>query len=325
MLILFDIDGVLTDGAVYISEGKETKRITYQDIDAIFALKRAGHSIGFISGEEGEFTRYVQERFLPDYFLTGCKDKLCRFLDLHVREEKICFVGDSKHDIGLLKHVDLSFCPADSHDTVKGAVKFVARAKRGEGVIAEVAEFILKDVFTDRVDEHLAVIEKLKGLRGTIKEAADIIIQALQAGNKLLICGNGGSAADAQHIETELVSRFLCDRKAIHAEALTTNTSSLTAIANDYDFTQVFARQVEAKGKPGDVLLAISTSGKSVNIVEALIKAKEEGLKTILLTGDSLMCGDVTIRVPSDATPRIQEAHILIAHMICEYIEVALC
>jgi D-sedoheptulose 7-phosphate isomerase len=155
---------------------------------------------------------------------------------------------------------------------------------------------------------------------------AEIILTAFRSGSKLLICGNGGSAADAQHIETEFVSRFMLERKGLNAESLTVNTSSLTAIANDYDFDRVFARQVEAKGQPGDVLLGISTSGSSRNILKALDSAKMMGMLTIGLTGikkDSEISkrSDHCICVPSVSTPRIQEAHILIGHIVCAYVE----
>ena len=159
-----------------------------------------------------------------------------------------------------------------------------------------------------------------------INNAAKVMVQTYRSGGKLLICGNGGSAADSQHIATELVSRFLIERKALDAESLTVNTSSLTAIGNDYSFDQVFSRQVEAKGAKGDVLIGISTSGKAKNVIEAIKTAKGMGIKTIGLTGnnrDSLIgrLSDYCIYVPSSSTPRIQEAHILIGHILCEFIE----
>lgn len=137
------------------------------------------------------------------------------------------------------------------------------------------------------------------------------------------------SAADAQHLATELVSRFLVERKALDAEALNVNISSLTAIGNDYGFDSVFSRQIEAKGAPGDVLLAISTSGNSPNVVMAIRTARTLGMKVIGLSGDNSLSdirtlSDLCIAVPSNLTPRIQEAHILIGHIICEIIETAL-
>ena len=145
---LFDIDGVLTDGTVWVdSSGNETKRISFDDIDAIFELKRAGVKVGFITGEENGFAEYVKERFSPDFFASGCKDKLSYFKELAEKEgldkARVCFVGDSGKDVSLLKYLDCSFAPSDVDDDIKGAAKFVANATRGRGVIKEVARFIL--------------------------------------------------------------------------------------------------------------------------------------------------------------------------------------
>ena len=147
----------------------------------------------------------------------------------------------------------------------------------------------------------------------------------MKNGGQLLLCGNGGSAADAQHLATELVSRFYKERKALNAEALTVNTSALTAIANDYDYSRVFARQIEAKGKKGDVLLGITTSGSSENIIEAFRTAKKQKMTTIAFVGNKSEkikdVADIIISVPSTDTPRIQEIHIMIGHIVCECVE----
>jgi len=156
--------------------------------------------------------------------------------------------------------------------------------------------------------------------------AVDVVAQALRAGNKLLLFGNGGSAADAQHIAAELVGRFMGERRALPAVALTTDTSALTAIGNDYGYDEVFARQVHALGRAGDVALAISTSGKSPNVLEAVRVAQTIGMTTIGLTGgDGGALGplvDVALRVSaSTLSPRIQETHILIGHVLCELVD----
>lgn len=152
-----------------------------------------------------------------------------------------------------------------------------------------------------------------------------LIIQGLQGGKKLLLCGNGGSAADAQHTAAELVNRFKIDRKPIAALALTTDTSVLTSIANDYRYDQIFKKQVEALGQKGDILLALSTSGRSKSVLEAVRTAKVMGLKTVGFTGgvaNSLSkLVDIPLQVPSREVARIQESHILIIHIICELIE----
>lgn len=158
-----------------------------------------------------------------------------------------------------------------------------------------------------------------------IKAIATIIVKAFKNRNKVLLCGNGGSAADAQHIAAEFVSKFRLDRKALAAIALTTNTSVLTSIGNDYIYNQIFERQVEAFGEKGDVLIGISTSGNSKNITKAFIKAKEMGVTSIALLGkdggENKKYATVSIIVPSYDTPRIQESHIMIEHIICDIVE----
>jgi D-sedoheptulose 7-phosphate isomerase len=161
-----------------------------------------------------------------------------------------------------------------------------------------------------------------------LAQIADELIRAYRAGRKVILFGNGGSAADAQHIAAELAGRYYMDRKPLPAEALTVNTSILTAIGNDYGFEQIFARQVEALGNPGDIAIGISTSGNSPNVIEGVRAAKRKGMITIGLTGaDGGQLKnevDYYICVPSKDTPRIQEAHILIGHIWCELIERAL-
>jgi D-sedoheptulose 7-phosphate isomerase len=158
--------------------------------------------------------------------------------------------------------------------------------------------------------------------------AVEICVAALRAGRKVMICGNGGSAADAQHWAGELVSRFHYDRPGLPAIALTTDSSILTAIGNDYGYERVFARQVEALGASGDVLIAISTSGNSPNIVAALEAARARGIATIGFTGEAggalAALSDICIQIPSRSTPRIQEGHEVLGHAICAMIEAAI-
>ena len=158
--------------------------------------------------------------------------------------------------------------------------------------------------------------------------AAELLAERLRQGNKILVCGNGGSAADAQHFAAELVNRFEIERPGLAAIALTTDSSALTSIANDYAFEQIFARQVRALGRPGDVLLAISTSGHSPNVLVAIDAARELGMATLALTGrdggrmaEQLGDGDIEIRAVALATARIQETHILIIHCLCDMVD----
>ncbi|NLA22839.1 MAG: D-sedoheptulose 7-phosphate isomerase [Candidatus Marinimicrobia bacterium] len=162
----------------------------------------------------------------------------------------------------------------------------------------------------------------------SIEAAAQMLIDCYRAGGKVLLCGNGGSAADAQHLAAELISRLKLERAAIPALALTTNTSLLTAIGNDYKYDLVFVRQVEAFGKAGDVLIAISTSGESENVIKAVEFSRMQGIKSIALTGAKggrlAEKVDLAIKIPSDNVQRIQECHITVGHILCELIESAL-
>jgi D-sedoheptulose 7-phosphate isomerase len=167
-----------------------------------------------------------------------------------------------------------------------------------------------------------------QALAGPIAHAAELMADALRAGGKMLACGNGGSAADAQHFAAELVNRFETERPPLAAVALTTDSSALTAIANDYSYEQVFAKQLRALGRKGDVLLAISTSGNSASVLEAVRAARELELRVVALTGNGggklaplLAAGDVHICVPHTRTVRIQEVHLLALHCMCDAID----
>jgi len=184
------------------------------------------------------------------------------------------------------------------------------------------------DMIKKAVEESISI--KLKLLNDPaqlmlVKSAAEYCIESLEQDGKILLCGNGGSASDAQHLAAELSGRFQYDRKPLYAEALHVNTSFLTAVANDYSYDAVYSRMVEAAGRRGDILIALSTSGNSANVVNAVKQAKKQHMITIGLTGAeggelAKLC-DLCIRVPSKNTARIQEAHILIGHVICEKIE----
>jgi len=186
----------------------------------------------------------------------------------------------------------------------------------------------------DLIHAHLLESARVKQAlaetqRETIRAAADLITATFRSGNKVLLCGNGGSAADCQHMAAEFVSRLTKDfeRPALPAIALTTDTSFLTAFANDCGYEDVFARQVQALGKPGDLLIGISTSGNSPNVVRAMAAAKAAQMRTLALTGDGgqmSRMADVVVAVPSANTQHIQEAHLVIEHILCELVENAL-
>lgn len=182
----------------------------------------------------------------------------------------------------------------------------------------------IKNIIQASIDVKQQVL-KDESLLQIINDASDKIVESLRAGNRIYFCGNGGSAADAQHLAAEFSGRFYTDRKALPAEALHCNTSYLTAVGNDYGFDLVYARLIDGIGNEGDVLVALSTSGNSANIVKALEAAKSKNITTISFTGltGGLMknSSDYLINIPSTDTPRIQEAHILIGHIICQMVE----
>lgn len=186
----------------------------------------------------------------------------------------------------------------------------------------------MQNIIVNRINESILTKQNLlnqPGITAKIQEAVEICINAFHNHNKVLFCGNGGSAADAQHLAAEFSGRFYYDREPLDSEALHVNTSYLTAVANDYSYDEVYARLVKAKGSRGDVLVALSTSGNSGNILKALEVAREKGMITIGLTGETggKMAGmvDILLNVPSKDTPRIQECHILIGHILCELVE----
>ena len=181
------------------------------------------------------------------------------------------------------------------------------------------------EIFNKNLTAHKDVVSRMSEMEEKIASAGEIIASSIAEGGTVFFCGNGGSAADAQHLAAEFSGRYLKERRPLNGVALTCNTSALTAIGNDYSFEKIYSRQLEAHGKSGDVLIAISTSGNSGNIVEAAISAHRIGISVIALTGE---CGgklrdlsDVLLNVPSTETPRIQEMHILIGHTLCEMAE----
>jgi D-sedoheptulose 7-phosphate isomerase len=203
----------------------------------------------------------------------------------------------------------------------------IAASEMKESPMTEMKGSPMTDRIAGAFRASAELFEKLVASAGEVARAAELLVVSFRSGNKLLVLGNGGSAADAQHLAAELVGRFYVDRPPLPAIALTTNTSNLTAIANDYGYDLVFARQVEAFARPGDAVMGISTSGNSESVVLALEAARRIGAKTIALTGarpcrlDS--CADIVLKVPSTDTPRIQEGHIAIGHMLCQLVEEA--
>ena len=182
----------------------------------------------------------------------------------------------------------------------------------------------IKQAILSSVKSYTSILDN-NDIQIKIQKIVELSIKAFQSDKKVLFCGNGGSAADAQHLAAELSGRFCIDRPPLYAQALHVNSSYITAVANDFGYNETYSRMLEACGREGDILIGISTSGNSANVIRAINKANEIGLTTIGLTGNKIggmdnIC-DIIIKVPSDQTARIQEAHILIGHIICQLIE----
>lgn len=341
-LIVFDIDGVITDGTVIIdSNGNEQKQINLKDIDAIFELNRRGFKLAAITGEDTEIVNYFEKRFPWEYFYRGNKTKRETMQQIEegtgISRENICYIGDGKYDIEPLMYAGLGICPANAIDKAKNAADVILQNDGGNGCIWEVISILEKyndegcsqHYFLSKLEEHTSIFKQLASdqqLMDTVIKIGDQIISIFEKGGCLFLCGNGGSAADAQHIATEFVSRFYKERPGLNAEALSVNTSTLTAIGNDYSFESVFARQLEAKAHAGDMVIGISTSGTSKNVLEALRYAEKNDITTVLLMGgfenpELDHAADYIIKVPAIITPRIQEAHIFLGHVIAEYVE----
>lgn len=340
-VFITDVDGVLTDGKLYISQYGEMKTISYQDLDALNDIRAEGIKIAVVTGEENNFTAYINEKIKPDLFYSNCKKKDVAILDIARKTEvdcdNICYIGDGKYDIPAIRKAGLSMCPSDAIPQVKEVSDVILNSKGGSGCIAEAYTYLKDkgyldegDIVMKRLKEHGEILDCIINDESFISQLyriSDAIVKCYTNNGKVLLCGNGGSAADAQHLAAELVSRFYRERRAYSAEALNTNTSIITAIGNDYDYTRIFSRGVEAQGKQGDILIGISTSGKSQNIIEALKMAKKLKMETILFTGhinedsEILDYTDYLLSIPSKDTPRIQEMHILSGHIMCEIVE----
>lgn len=342
--VVFDVDGVLTDGSVCVDQsGNEFKTYDITEIDALHSIKRMGYRIAAITGENTPIVDVFRERVPWDQFISGCKDKKSAIKKLEsefgISREEICYIGDGKYDIPAIEYAGVGICPRNAIPEVKQISDIVLKESGGGHCVTELQSLLTemqensKSCFPEYwergLDRHVRTFVSMRETGSLLEEmerAAAIVLRAVQAGRALYLCGNGGSAADSQHIATEFVSRFYQERPAFNAESLTVNTSSLTAIGNDYSFDRVFVRQLEAKGRPGDVLMGISTSGTSKNVVKAMEYAAQNGLHTILLTGARHREYDpeiyeCVVKIPSEDTPRIQEGHIFVGHMIAEYVE----
>jgi D-sedoheptulose 7-phosphate isomerase len=345
-VLALDVDGVLTDGRVEVSpNGDQAKRLCFRDLDAVSQARRAGIKVALVTGEEGPLVDAIARRLGVDTVLTGKKDKHDAVHELatalSTTTANICYVGDADRDAPAFGCVGLGLTPADGSALARSRAHRVLLSPGGSGAVAEAVDLMLRARQTHatagaRESRIQAIIDDSVRAHQTLRETgtaalseiAAIVLDAVRAGRKVLFCGNGGSAADSQHVAAELVGRFAINREPWAAIALTTDTSVLTAVANDWEYADVFARQVLALARPGDVVVGLSTSGKSPNVVRALETAKVRGAVRIACTGAQggpmVEHAEASFRAPSDHTPRIQELHILGWHAICEVVEAAL-
>jgi D-sedoheptulose 7-phosphate isomerase len=346
LVLALDVDGVLTNGSVTLTpSGEESKGVAFRDLDALARARRAGLRIALVTGEEGPLVMAIAAKAGAEFVLPGAKDKVAALEALSANSQvplaRICFVGDADRDALAFPLVGLSMCPADSSRAARRTATRVLSAHGGAGAVEEAIEMLLaegeegdlrpgfENTLRRIAEDSLRAHEKLiVESMPVLSEVASVLTRALKAGRRVLFCGNGGSAADAQHVAAELVGRFALEREPFPALALTTDTSILTAVGNDWDFKDIFARQVRAHARPGDVVVGISTSGKSPNVVQALEVARGLGAVTIAFTGRNggpvAQAADVSFKAPDTATPRIQELHLLAWHGICEVVEAAM-
>ena len=345
-VLALDIDGVFTDGRAYLTHsGEQSKSIAFRDLDAITRARQAGLKIALVTGESGPLVDVIAQRIGADRVFAAAKDKSLALhtlaAELGVELGRVCFVGDSDRDALAFELVGLALAPADGSRRARARAHQVLESEGGAGAVEEAVELVLtrrelakrsfrRDARLRKiVEESIAAHESLleNGL-GSLSQIATAFIQALSAGNKLLFCGNGGSAADAQHVAAEFVGRFALEREPMPAIALTTDTSILTAVGNDWEFQEVFARQVRALARAGDVVVGISTSGRSPNVVRALEAARERGAATIAFTGAKpgpiSRAADLCFLATCEGTASVQELHILGWHAVCELVESAI-
>jgi len=343
-VLALDIDGVITDGTVTIAENDndaQPKRISMRDLDAMAKAQRSGLKLALVTGETGPLVEAIAARVRADVVIAGAKDKVAGLKDLSTQLKtpltQICFVGDAERDAIAFPSVALSLAPSDAGPHARRAATQVLEEPGGHGAVSEAVELVLRRNEVPAAAPAVARVQasiqaSLEAHARLAEEGAESIVRmarvisaALKNGGKVLFCGNGGSAADAQHAAAELMGRFLVDRAPLSALSLTTDTSVLTAVGNDWNYDDVFSRQVRGLARPGDVVVGLSTSGRSENVKRALQAATELGAHALSLTGlEGRAIGaasDQCLNVPATDTPRIQELHILALHSICDIVE----
>jgi D-sedoheptulose 7-phosphate isomerase len=347
-LIVYDFDGVLTDNRVYLHEdGQEGVACNRADGLAIDLLRTAGVTQIIISTETNRVVE-TRAKKLKLEVIQACEDKaytleaLCRARGY--RLDRVLYIGNDVNDLEAMRLVGYPVSPMDAHPSVRDISRVITTASGGHGVVRELADILLdaregalrsrRDNSPDMADRIRNELEDTVRLRQSVArdeallerlgEIAETIATALHSGAKVIFAGNGGSFADAQHLAAEFVGRFMTERGPLSAVCLGTNPSTTTAVGNDYEFGEVFGRELRAIARKGDVFIPISTSGNSRNLVNAVCVARDAGLTVFALLGKGggrLAALAPSIVVPSDHTARIQELHITLGHIVCGLVD----
>lgn len=350
-LIVYDFDGVMTDNRVHVSQhGEESVTCNRADGLGVNTIKSMGISQVILSTETNDV---VQQRAskLGLKAIHGSDDKSVSLFsycnNLGIDMGSVLYVGNDMNDYEVMQRVGFAVCPSDAHPEVRKISDLCTKAMGGGGVIRELADWLSADspvissgsdaessicdnVLTrvqEQLEQHADVIGRMlrnESMIAWIAKLAELISHTLRGGGKVLFAGNGGSFADAQHLAAEFVGRFFNEREPLAAVCLGTNCSSTTAISNDYSFSQVYSREIKALATDKDVLIVISTSGNSDNLLDAVQTAESLGVPAYGLLGKSggrLATMISSLVVPSESTPRIQEAHITVGHVLCELVD----
>ncbi len=341
-VLVLDIDGVLTDGTV-ASSGGASRRVHLRDLDALTRARAAGIRVAFLTGESADEMADVVARCGGGPVRFGARDKVASLRalagELAVEVDHVCYLADARRDAAALGIAGLGLVPADADPQAKRCATHVLTHAGGRGAVAEAVDLLLSEPSAQQdpvgpsaeIRDDAAEAAELMGrfvdeCLPDVERLARLLSQALEAGGTVFLFGNGGSAAMAQHAATELVCRFRLDRGPLRAIALTSDSALLTAAANDLSFDRIFSRQILGLGQPGDLAVALSTSGTSANVLLGLGAARARGLATVLLTGaspdpEAARACDLCIRIPSRDVARIQELHLVTWHLACRVVE----
>jgi D-sedoheptulose 7-phosphate isomerase len=342
-VLALDVDGVLTDGTAVLTEsGGEEKRFSFYDLDAVTQARNSGLTLVLVTGEETAVVNRIAQRFRIERIAPGAKDKISTLRTLSAQLDiplsQFCYIGDGDRDAPALSQVGLGLAPANATPTAKAAAHYILSRFGGSGAVAEAVSLLfqmkidgeqtirLKGEARRMVNDSLAAHQRLlDNSLPVIVQVAQMLMRSILTGHKVILFSDGSSAADARHVAGELSGRFRSESNPLPAITLSTDTSILTAAGNNWDFYEIFARQVRALARPGDVAVGIDPYGHSAAILRGLEAGKACNAATIGFTGtgswEITKSCDLCFHAPADTMPRIRELHILAWHSVCELVE----